>query len=393
MRLAGVAALWGAAAAHEAFDGDYVLVNRASGRRISSGPTGFAATAGGPDRAILPEHRWRLLPQTNDTYVIENSANGMRIFAQSGKNGGFGFLTTDEGPVYQDQTWRPLPQSDGSHALVNARSDRVIMASAGEDGAAGFAAVQAESSHFAEDQAWWLVDPDKGHHAAVQKLQAEIRQLHATLAEEREAAAAAGEGLMALSGSSCNHTAGCSRLTSILLVAACVIGIWFCLRRSSPKGGEVKSPEVEKLGVLAHGVFCSEVDGVAMRTVRIQCPGVEHSGIEVDLLCDGCEVTISREASLGVEAVSWKKQFRFEPAAGPFEFREDRMLLEHGFLQLIFQERSFQARTVRFPQHYSLAASDGDLLWEESSTSAGSESLEPEPPQSPGDVEMLRFRK
>merc|ERR1711957_188682 len=66
----------------------------------------------------------------------------------------------------------------------------------------------------------------------------------------------------------------------------------------------------------------------------------------------------------GVAATTWKKRFQFEPADGLFEFREDQMVLERGFLQLTFRGYSFQSRAIRFPQHYSLEDTDCDLCWE-----------------------------
>eukprot|EP00440_Ansanella_granifera_P043912 gb/GFBE01047585.1/.p1 GENE.gb/GFBE01047585.1/~~gb/GFBE01047585.1/.p1 ORF type:complete len:441 (+),score=68.54 gb/GFBE01047585.1/:1-1323(+) len=380
-------------------EGTYVIVNRASGRRIFSGPSGFAATAGGPDRTIFQEHRWRLVLHSNETYVIENYANGMRIFAQTGKDYSEGFLTTDQGPVYQDQTWMPLPQSDGSHALVNARSGRVMAASVGLEGAAGFSAVRASSMDtLAADQAWWLVDPDHGGgFAELSKLTAEISELQSRLNEEQATSAALvkrhaleaarasdAEAALRAGLSGCSHAMwGQNPAAAVFAVFAAVAlasicGLRCCTRKEAAAPGRendtMLAPEI------AHRVFCSESGGLATRIVRIQCPGVDHSGIEVNLICDGCDVTISREASLGVQALSWKKRFRFEPVDGPFEFREDRMQLEHGFLQLVFQARSFQSRTVRFPQHYSLAATDGDLLWEaDTSTSVGSFDVEAVP--------------
>jgi len=118
------------------------------------------------------------------------------------------------------------------------------------------------------------------------------------------------------------------------------------------------------------------------RTVKILCPGVEHSGIEINIISDGCGVTIHRQASLGVDARVWKKRFRFVPSQGqgPFEFQEHMMQLKHGYLHLFFQARSFQGRTVRFPRHYDLAASDGDLHWEIASTSVGSSEACPSAP-------------
>merc|ERR1712124_215850 len=86
-------------------------------------------------------------------------------------------------------------------------------------------------------------------------------------------------------------------------------------------------------------------------------------------------VTIHRKASTGVDAMVWKRRIQFDPKDGLFEFKEDQMQLENGFLQLVFRAYSFQSRAVRFPQHYSLASTDVDACWEYSAESEGGESV------------------
>jgi len=369
-------------------DGAYVIVNRASGRRIISGPTGFSASMGGPERPIYFEHRWQFVPQANDTYTIVNLANGMRIFAQSGKDHTDGFLTTDQGPIYQDQTWRPLPQNDGSHVLANAKSGRIISASVGLEGADGFAALQALSESFSEDQAWWLIDPDGGEtETALKQCQAQLveEQLKShQLAQETSTCRAAAEHEIRLASQLSDAAAkevlqvdlDALRGETQMAWAVAVILI-FALAWSYfwTRGSKVVEDENKLCANIRHEVFPSESEeGLPVRIVQILCPGVEHSGIQVDLISDGCDVMIQRKASLGLDAMQWKRRFRFEAeeGQGSFEFREDRMELDHGLLKLVFQANSYRRRTVRFPQHYSLAASDGDLLWESASTSAGS---------------------
>merc|ERR1712048_1233547 len=58
--------------------------------------------------------------------------------------------------------------------------------------------------------------------------------------------------------------------------------------------------------------------------------------------------------------------FQFRQSEGLFEFREDQMQLDHGFLQLIFRSYDCQqGRVVRFPTlHFSLTATDTDPHWE-----------------------------
>ncbi|CAE8618135.1 unnamed protein product [Polarella glacialis] len=421
------------AASERVLNGSYVIVNKASGRRLCSGPSGFSATSGGPSRAIDPEQRWLLVPQDNGTFLIENHANGMRIFAQSGKDHADGFLTTDQGPVYQDQKWRVLLQRDGSYSFVNSRSDRRIAARPGLEGAAGFVAVLGDQP-VAADASWALLDPDTDelgpllrelqlaegwaleattclrlqkelqsrYYSELAAQKAEVDQLHAELNEERGLGrqltqqAGAWEGkrsilvselsvessrsvLLQAKLGSCTeekvHLAGeAASLFAYLALSVIMVGLFFAafcrqwchsraLLRSSRRALAEATIEQSLGSDFAHCIFPrNEPDGLVSRVVKIQCPGVEHSDVEVKLICNGCDVSICRRASLGVEAMTWTKRFCFD---GSCEFCEDQMLLEHGFLNLVFREQAFRARTVRFPKHYSLAASDDDLCWEE----------------------------
>jgi len=91
---------------------------------------------------------------------------------------------------------------------------------------------------------------------------------------------------------------------------------------------------------------------------------VKHSNVEVELIFNGCEVLIRRQASLGVEGTLWKKRFQFRPSDGLFEFREEQMQLEDGFLQLVFRACAFHNRRVLFPRHFSLSDTDCDACWD-----------------------------
>ncbi|CAE8734904.1 unnamed protein product [Polarella glacialis] len=106
------------------------------------------------------------------------------------------------------------------------------------------------------------------------------------------------------------------------------------------------------------------VDQETERLVKVQCPGVGHADVDVHLIFNGCDVTIRRQASCGMEAKTWTKRFRFKTSDGLFEFKEDQMLLEHGFLCLVFRAYTFRSRLIRFPRHFSLASSDVDQCWE-----------------------------
>merc|ERR1712032_214249 len=82
------------------------------------------------------------------------------------------------------------------------------------------------------------------------------------------------------------------------------------------------------------------------------------------LIFNGCDVAMQRRATCGTEATSWQKRFRFRTSDGLFEFKEDQMQLERGFLQLVFRAYTFRSRLIRLPRQFSLAASDTDQSWD-----------------------------
>jgi len=111
-------------------------------------------------------------------------------------------------------------------------------------------------------------------------------------------------------------------------------------------------------------IFNVDLEQSTSRLIKIQCPGVAHEDVKVQLIFNGCEVTISRRASPGVEAMIWKRQFYWKPSEGLFEFKEDQMQLERGFLHLVFKAYVFQSRVIRFPMHFNLDADDNDGCWD-----------------------------
>jgi len=111
-------------------------------------------------------------------------------------------------------------------------------------------------------------------------------------------------------------------------------------------------------------VFNTEINQEVVRLIKVQCPGVKHSDVEIELIFNGCEVTIHRQASRGVASATWKRRFQFKPSDGLFEFREEQMMLEDGFLQLVFRASGFQNRRVLFPRHFNLSESDADACWD-----------------------------
>jgi len=111
-------------------------------------------------------------------------------------------------------------------------------------------------------------------------------------------------------------------------------------------------------------IFDTQLDQEVVRLVKIQCPGVDHADVEAELIFNGCNVRVRRRASEGVEGVTWVKRFQFRPSDGLFEFKEEQMRLEHGYLYLVFRAYSFEKRIIRFPRHFSLASSDADQAWD-----------------------------
>lgn len=111
-------------------------------------------------------------------------------------------------------------------------------------------------------------------------------------------------------------------------------------------------------------VFNTEINQEAVRLIKIQCPGVKHADVEIELVFNGCEVIIRRQASRGVTGSTWTRRFQFKPSDGLFEFREEQMVLEDGFLQLVFRACAFETRSVLFPRHFSLADTDTDACWD-----------------------------
>lgn len=111
-------------------------------------------------------------------------------------------------------------------------------------------------------------------------------------------------------------------------------------------------------------IFNTEINQEAVRLIKIQCPGVKHADVEVELIFNGCEVTIRRQASRGVARTTWRKKFQFRPSDGLLEFREEQMMLEDGFLQLVFRASGFHNRLVLFPRHFNLSDKDADACWD-----------------------------
>lgn len=136
----------------------------------------------------------------------------------------------------------------------------------------------------------------------------------------------------------------------------------------SELGGMMKvdqQPSNHMLGNdFAFHVSDAREDKVTKRTIKIQCPGVNHSDIHISIIFNGCIVTIKRRSEQGVDAKEWTQKFQFRPSEGMFEFKEDQADLQRGFLFLVFRAYTFQERSFRFPSHFeSQADVDSSLAY------------------------------
>lgn len=108
-------------------------------------------------------------------------------------------------------------------------------------------------------------------------------------------------------------------------------------------------------------VFDERVGQETLRYVKIKCPGVEHNDIVVDVIGNGCVVTIDRKPSQGVDAAEWVRNFTFSISDGLFNLRDDQVRLDGGFLTLAF--RAVRSRIFRFPRHFDMSATDDGDAW------------------------------
>lgn len=108
-------------------------------------------------------------------------------------------------------------------------------------------------------------------------------------------------------------------------------------------------------------VFDAMLGKEALRSIKIKCPGVSHNDVLVDVMFNGCVVSIERKPSHGVGATAWMKKFQFKASDGLFDFKDDQVTLEGGFLTLVF--RAFRGRAFRFPRHFDMSSADVEDAW------------------------------
>eukprot|EP00811_Abedinium_folium_P013777 NODE_2281_length_2249_cov_3.909519.p1 GENE.NODE_2281_length_2249_cov_3.909519~~NODE_2281_length_2249_cov_3.909519.p1 ORF type:complete len:598 (+),score=123.48 NODE_2281_length_2249_cov_3.909519:98-1795(+) len=105
--------------------------------------------------------------------------------------------------------------------------------------------------------------------------------------------------------------------------------------------------------------------GEMIRWIKIQCPGVNHDDIAVDIIFNGCVVTVKRQASRGVQAATWTQRFQFRPTDGVFDFSEDYAQLSRGYLSLGFRRQSFQSHVFRFTPNATSADASRHKLFQQ----------------------------
>merc|ERR1719272_141698 len=91
-----------------------------------------------------------------------------------------------------------------------------------------------------------------------------------------------------------------------------------------------------------------------LRSIKIKCPGVRHNDVLIDVMFNGCVVSLERKPSDGVGATAWIKRFQFKTSDGLFDLKDDQVTLEGGFLTLVF--RAFRGRVFRFPRHFDMSS-------------------------------------
>lgn len=113
----------------------------------------------------------------------------------------------------------------------------------------------------------------------------------------------------------------------------------------------------------AHSIYDEKADGQITRFIKIQCPGVAHHGVKIELIFNGCIVSLNRPETDGLCKASWTRRFQFKVSDGLFEFKEDHAQIENGILQIAFGTFAFQSRMFRFPQHQNLSHTDMHRCW------------------------------
>jgi hypothetical protein len=105
-------------------------------------------------------------------------------------------------------------------------------------------------------------------------------------------------------------------------------------------------------------IFDKQTVQERMRFIKIKCPGVQQGDVVIDVVGNGCVVTINRKPSQGVDAAEWVRRFVFPASDGFFDLRDDQLTLDGGFLTLSF--RAVRSRVFRFPERFDMSVDDYD---------------------------------
>merc|ERR1711865_795026 len=109
----------------------------------------------------------------------------------------------------------------------------------------------------------------------------------------------------------------------------------------------------------SYHVFDDFMGRDTVRSIKIKRPGVHHNDVVVDVMFNGCIVTVNRKASQGVDACEWRKKFQFKASDGLFDLKDHQVTLDGGFLTLVFQ--ALRNRVFCFPEHFDMSADDAWL--------------------------------
>mmetsp|Transcript_144851 Transcript_144851/g.255312 ORF Transcript_144851/g.255312 Transcript_144851/m.255312 type:complete len:490 (-) Transcript_144851:57-1526(-) len=388
----------------------FAIINDANGMRIYAQAgrdrhDGFLTIDYGP---IYQDQMWRLLDLEDGSFALINVRSGRRLMARTGFEGGLGFMAVSgEGPLCDEQAWWLINQDQDESRLlcqkVRAECATRLKHVAGNVSVVSSSSLSGEPSDLAlvaNESNKELDAQKKNNTRLVEQLGLAILRLRLLTdnCKELEQTCQQGlpaEGLSKPSSAQASYDKSVFQLLSTSsLMSTLLLVVLCCLRRlhSNRKGTQGKSidsrcrPNADSQMVVAEAqdtlardmpFYVSHTDyaGEPARIIKIQCPGVQHADVEINLIWNGCDITIKRQASVGVLAMTWSKRFEFKQEEGLYEFKEDQMLLEHGFLHLVFRAYRFQNRAVRFPQHFSLAASDADTCWDYSADSAVDETV------------------
>lgn len=329
--------------ADRTFNGLYTIVNAATGRKLVADTQGFYTAT----TDFIPKtHLWRIIPDENATHLIQNAALEVRVYAQVGldREKGF-FVIGSDTPVYRDQRWHLQWNDLGEgYSIRNLKSGRVV--SDGSDGLMATLEVQLGSF-------WWLISQERD------EIGLELAKRHTQCLDQGASQDVVNsENAKEVFARSTHWRVEVWELLvlSVAVVTSSLCSLALCCRPEKAKS-EFK-----------YQIYKTQGIGSIDQVIRVECPGVRHEDIEVKLIPNGCDVILHRRPLPGLQEVWWKHRFHLSLSEGFFEFVEEQMQLEHGFLILVLRKVQ-QERTIRFSQpqhiqHFCMDAFDDELNWD-----------------------------